>query len=969
MRRNDRFLWVKFQLDAICTEISDNGIEKALEKVPDDMDATYERILGTINHKPRAQRELARKILIWVAYARQPLPIDSLAYAISIEMSTKSLEDLNSAIPTEKSILDVCANLISVDSSKNRYVRFVHFSVQEFLKSHGSTTLNIEYEVSHREIAQTCMIFLSLFPKRSEDKLHQYTFNQWPHHLLAGNLTSRRIDDQIVTLASSFFETGPLLFTEQPIPLFSSMETAYLKFSPSALALTFDLPGTYGRLLENKKSKTIYLNYNNQDFPVLADDNLVIHYATAELDSVPVAQRLYRHGYSLKYSYINSYTTGTTVPNWLQLSPLYSVQNIQMARYLLDNGTRIQPQYLRGRYFDPLTYFVCQTNWGSEVIRRLLDGVVDQDDRRLENTLHISEDESRIDVNAQGGEYGNALQAAAYHSNLEAIQLLLDKGAEVNAQGGEYGNALQAAAYDGNLEVVQLLLDKGAEVNAEGGHYGNALQAAAYEGSLEVIQLLLDKGAEVNAQGGHYGNALQAAAFRGKLEVIQLLLDKGAEVNAQGERYGNALQAAAYDDNLEVVQLLLDKGAEVNAQGGYHGNALQAAAYREKLEYVQLLLDKGAEVNAQGGHYGNALQAAAYYGNLKVVQLLLDKGAEVNAQGGPHGNALQAAAYDGRLEVVQLLLDKGAEVNAQGGYYGNALQAAAYRGILEVTQLLLDEGAEVKAQGGFCGNALQAAACGRNSKAVQLLLDQGVDIHTQGGVFGSALQAAATYGHIEVIQLLLDNGANVNIQGGIFGTVLQAAAHSGKFKCIQLLLDKGANFNTRSGKYGAALKKMLALEPMGTDQKVPGDVPLLAALVQDHGPNITEYYPGSDYDEYIRDTFCNEYRCSLDVFRKILESRGWKREAQDSEGESDILEAEQEPDKNENENDDRNTATIEDEVGDGGGAGAENETSQELQKSLLEARLDSSPKATARVWKLLGFTFLVYLLYIFIQLL
>jgi hypothetical protein len=49
-------------------------------------------------------------------------------------------------------------------------------------------------------------------------------------------------------------------------------------------------------------------------------------------------------------------------------------------------------------------------------------------------------------VNAQGGEYGNALQAASYARDHEAIvKLLLDK-ADVNAQGGEYGNALQAAS-------------------------------------------------------------------------------------------------------------------------------------------------------------------------------------------------------------------------------------------------------------------------------------------------------------------------------------------------------------------------------------------------------------------------------------------------------------------------------------------------------------------------------------------
>ena len=45
------------------------------------------------------------------------------------------------------------------------------------------------------------------------------------------------------------------------------------------------------------------------------------------------------------------------------------------------------------------------------------------------------------------------------------VQLLLDKGAEVNVQGGEYSNALQAALIGGYKKIVQLLLDKGAEVN------------------------------------------------------------------------------------------------------------------------------------------------------------------------------------------------------------------------------------------------------------------------------------------------------------------------------------------------------------------------------------------------------------------------------------------------------------------------------------------------------------------------
>jgi hypothetical protein len=107
-------------------------------------------------------------------------------------------------------------------------------------------------------------------------------------------------------------------------------------------------------------------------------------------------------------------------------------------------------------------------------------------------------------------------------------RMLLDKGVKVNAQGGLYGNALQAASAGGHKQVVKTLLDKGAEVNAQGGHYGNALYAASYGGHEQVVKTLLDKGAEVNTQGGHYSNAVQAALARGHEVVFKMLLDKGA---------------------------------------------------------------------------------------------------------------------------------------------------------------------------------------------------------------------------------------------------------------------------------------------------------------------------------------------------------------------------------------------------------------------------------------------------------
>ena len=296
--------------------------------------------------------------------------------------------------------------------------------------------------------------------------------------------------------------------------------------------------------------------------------------------------------------------------------------------------------------------------------------------------------ERSVDVNAQGGYFGNALQAAASRDDgvapKEFTQMLLDAGADVNAQGGYYGNALQAAAAaaafaglftNAAKDVVQMLLDAGADVNAQGGYFGSALQAAAAaaappgatqmyvftDSAKDVVQMLLDAGADVNAQGGYYGNALQAAAISAAATsvagVIQMLLDAGADVNAQGGYYGNALQAVfahnydeAYyidlDAAIDYVQMILDAGADVNAQGGYYGNALQAAAAAVAERYIhhddddysvriiQMLLDAGADVNAQGGHYGNALQAVATKNPpakrslaKRITQMLLNAGA------------------------------------------------------------------------------------------------------------------------------------------------------------------------------------------------------------------------------------------------------------------------------------------------------------------------------------------------------
>ena len=67
-------------------------------------------------------------------------------------------------------------------------------------------------------------------------------------------------------------------------------------------------------------------------------------------------------------------------------------------------------------------------------------------------------------VNEHGGYYGYALHAAASTTN------------------GCYGVALQAVAWFSDQETVQILLDRGAKVNVEVRNFSNALIAAVTRG-------------------------------------------------------------------------------------------------------------------------------------------------------------------------------------------------------------------------------------------------------------------------------------------------------------------------------------------------------------------------------------------------------------------------------------------------------------------------------------------------------
>ncbi|KAK6544651.1 hypothetical protein TWF694_001340 [Orbilia ellipsospora] len=179
--------------------------------------------------------------------------------------------------------------------------------------------------------------------------------------------------------------------------------------------------------------------------------------------------------------------------------------------------------------------------------------------------------ESSVSIDIPGGDMIQALHQTAKRSKY-VIRKQLRESVNLNAKGGHYGTALQAATVSGNKNIVELLLAAGTDTNTQGGHYGNALQGAAVNGYKDLVETLLAAGANINAQGGYYGTALQGAAVNGYKNIVETLLAAGADVNAQGGYYGTALQGAAVYRHKDTIEILLAAGADVNTLSGKDSN-------------------------------------------------------------------------------------------------------------------------------------------------------------------------------------------------------------------------------------------------------------------------------------------------------------------------------------------------------------------------------------------------------------
>lgn len=244
--------------------------------------------------------------------------------------------------------------------------------------------------------------------------------------------------------------------------------------------------------------------------------------------------------------------------------------------------------------------------------------------------------------------------------------------------------ALHYAAREGQMDAVQTLVDAGADINQQSGaEKMTPMLSAIINGHYDIARYLLDRGADPNT------------VSRDGLAPLYAAIDAQWAPVAWSPVAHTAADVVPQQKNsyLDLMTALLDKGADPNARltkklwfrPPHHdqmwvrttgSTPFWRAAQATDLRAMKLLMAHGADPKIASKDGDTSLMAAAgigWVGNFSVnapdgflasVKYLVEEcGSDVNAIGTSGYTALMGASYRGDNETVKYLIGKGAKLD------------------------------------------------------------------------------------------------------------------------------------------------------------------------------------------------------------------------------------------------------------------------------------------------------------------
>lgn len=256
-------------------------------------------------------------------------------------------------------------------------------------------------------------------------------------------------------------------------------------------------------------------------------------------------------------------------------------------------------------------------------VETLLFGTVDDVRRLLDGGLSANA------ATAGGGT--TALMLAA--PDVAKMRLLLDRGAAINARSKSRFTALMVAAqYQDGDDAINLLLDRGAEVGPppDGAPLFNAnpFFIASYAGNARVLERLVSAGAKIDEPMTLIGTSrtfpILGATKMGDIAVVRTLLDLGVPVDFALTNGVTMLGYAVFGNDLELARLFIERGANVNNVDKLGMTPLLWAANIDFGDpaMIELLLKAGAKPDARNRDGLTPLELARKHNHTHLIPAL-----------------------------------------------------------------------------------------------------------------------------------------------------------------------------------------------------------------------------------------------------------------------------------------------------------------------------------------------------------
>jgi ankyrin repeat protein len=265
---------------------------------------------------------------------------------------------------------------------------------------------------------------------------------------------------------------------------------------------------------------------------------------------------------------------------------------------------------------------------------------------------------------------GESIFHAAEKFHLDAMELLLARGAQLNAR-GEWGNTplyFLVRWHDLEREPtvkkgVVWLLEHGADPNVLCGREAqNALHAAAGRGQhRNTVWLLLEHGADVNAPTGD-GSTAWLLARRGGFDEIAALLEQAGATTSPLSRADELIAACGRGD-VDAARRLTSQEL-IAALSPFDRVRLPEAAAAHRDQTVVACVAAGFPIDATDGMGATALHHVAIRGQVALVRALLAAGASADIRDREHASTPMGWATFGADEVSDRDGDYAATVRA-----------------------------------------------------------------------------------------------------------------------------------------------------------------------------------------------------------------------------------------------------------------------------------------------------------------